>query len=70
MDFFQPITFPYWEVHLEFKITGHGKDLFGDGMAFWYVKHPMQPGKFLFFSEFMILMCSSFIIICYRQCIW
>ncbi|OTF84010.1 VIP36-like protein, partial [Euroglyphus maynei] len=40
-----PITFPYWEVHLEFKITGHGKDLFGDGMAFWYVKHSMQPGN-------------------------
>lgn len=30
---------------LEFKVHGHGKDLFGDGMAFWYVKHPMQPGN-------------------------
>lgn len=40
-----PLSFPYWEVHIEFKISGHGKDLFGDGMAIWYVKHPMQPGK-------------------------
>ena len=29
---------------LEFKVSGHGTDLYGDGMAFWYVKHPMQPG--------------------------
>ncbi|KAH9529946.1 Vesicular integral-membrane protein VIP36 [Dermatophagoides farinae] len=47
-----PITFPYWEVHLEFKITGHGKDLFGDGMAFWYVKHPMQPGNVFGSADF------------------
>ncbi|KAI2803579.1 hypothetical protein RDWZM_001565 [Blomia tropicalis] len=40
-----PINFPNWEVQLEFKVSGHGKELFGDGMAFWYVKHPMQPGN-------------------------
>ncbi|KAH9391428.1 Vesicular integral-membrane protein VIP36 [Tyrophagus putrescentiae] len=40
-----PIYFPNWEVILEFKVAGHGKELFGDGMAFWYVKHPMQAGN-------------------------
>ena len=34
---------------MEFKISGHGKELFGDGMAFWYVKHPMQLGTFYSF---------------------
>src|SRR6218665_1757765 len=36
--------FPYWEVVINFKVHGHGKELFGDGMAIWYVKHPMQLG--------------------------
>ena len=41
----QPITFRNWEIVIEFKIDGHRKDLFGDGMAFWYVKHPLRPGN-------------------------
>ncbi|KAF7495360.1 VIP36-like protein [Sarcoptes scabiei] len=47
-----PITFPYWETHIEFKISGHGKDLFGDGMAIWYVRHPMQLGKVFGSADF------------------
>jgi len=35
---------------LEFKVSGKGKELYGDGMAFWYVKHPMQPGGFSIFA--------------------
>ena len=41
----QPIQFRNWEVVVEFKIDGHRKDLFGDGMAFWYVKNPLRPGN-------------------------
>lgn len=33
-----------WEVHLTVKIHGKGKELFGDGMAFWYTRDRMQAG--------------------------
>uniref|UniRef100_A0A0A9VTR0 VIP36-like protein n=2 Tax=Lygus hesperus TaxID=30085 RepID=A0A0A9VTR0_LYGHE len=33
-----------WELHVNFKIHGHGKDLFGDGMAIWYTKDRMIQG--------------------------
>lgn len=39
-----PCTVPSWEMQAHFKIHGHGKDLFGDGMAIWYAKDRMQPG--------------------------
>ncbi|CAA9995657.1 unnamed protein product [Nesidiocoris tenuis] len=31
-------------MHVNFKIHGHGKDLFGDGMAIWYTKDRMIQG--------------------------
>lgn len=40
-----PIYFRNWEVHVEFRVSGKGKDLFGDGMAFWYVKRPLTTGS-------------------------
>lgn len=39
-----PCTVPSWEMQVQFKIHGHGKELFGDGMAIWYAKERMQPG--------------------------
>lgn len=33
-----------WEIILNFKVAGKGKDLFGDGFAFWYAKERMVPG--------------------------
>ena len=27
-----------WEVQFQFSVHGTGKDLFGDGFAFWYVR--------------------------------
>ncbi|OWR42588.1 vesicular mannose-binding lectin protein [Danaus plexippus plexippus] len=33
-----------WEIQVQFKVHGRGKDLFGDGLALWYVKDRMQPG--------------------------
>ena len=32
-----------WEVEINFKIHGKGKDLFGDGMVFWYTRDRMVP---------------------------
>ncbi|KOB78139.1 Vesicular mannose-binding lectin-like protein [Operophtera brumata] len=34
-----------WELQVQFKVHGHGKDLFGDGFAIWYVRDRMQPGE-------------------------
>jgi mannose-binding lectin 2 len=39
-----PVFFRNWEIHLEFRVSGKGKDLFGDGMAFWYVRNPLSTG--------------------------
>ncbi|XP_077296985.1 vesicular integral-membrane protein VIP36 [Arctopsyche grandis] len=33
-----------WELQIEFKIHGKGKDLFGDGLAIWYVRDRMITG--------------------------
>ncbi|CAG9794749.1 unnamed protein product [Diatraea saccharalis] len=33
-----------WEVQVQFKVHGRGKDLFGDGLALWYVRDRMQTG--------------------------
>lgn len=40
----QPLNLINWEVQIQLAIHGSGKDLFGDGMAFWYTKEKMQPG--------------------------
>ncbi|KAF2363153.1 Legume-like lectin [Trinorchestia longiramus] len=40
-----PCNVRFWEVQLHFKVHGKGKDLFGDGFAFWYVREPMQTGN-------------------------
>lgn len=29
---------------MQFKVHGRGKELFGDGLALWYVRERMQPG--------------------------
>ncbi|XP_046656763.1 vesicular integral-membrane protein VIP36-like [Daphnia pulicaria] len=33
-----------WELQVQFKVHGHGKDLFGDGLAFWYARDRMVKG--------------------------
>ncbi|EYC20050.1 hypothetical protein Y032_0023g842 [Ancylostoma ceylanicum] len=33
-----------WEFQVSFKVTGSTGDLFGDGMAIWYVSEPNQMG--------------------------
>lgn len=33
-----------WELLVNFKVHGKGKDLFGDGFVIWYVKDHLVPG--------------------------
>ncbi|KAJ6638194.1 Vesicular integral-membrane protein VIP36 [Pseudolycoriella hygida] len=33
-----------WELIVQFKVHGKGKELFGDGLALWYSKERMIPG--------------------------
>jgi hypothetical protein len=40
-----PVTYPDWEVQIQFKIHGSRNDFFGDGLAFWYVREPMSSGE-------------------------
>lgn len=39
-----PCTSRSWELQVQFKVHGKGKDLFGDGMAIWFTKDRMTPG--------------------------
>jgi len=39
-----PVSMRNWEVQIQFKVHGKGKDLFGDGFVFWYSKERMMPG--------------------------
>ncbi|XP_062556218.1 vesicular integral-membrane protein VIP36 [Armigeres subalbatus] len=39
-----PCTSINWEVHVNFKVHGKGKDLFGDGFAVWYAKDRLHTG--------------------------
>ena len=34
-----------WEIQFQFSVHGHGKDLFGDGFAFWYARDKNQLGE-------------------------
>ncbi|RWS16619.1 lectin-like protein [Dinothrombium tinctorium] len=47
-----PLRSRYWEVRIHLKIDGHGKDLYGDGMAFWYVKDPLVHGNVFGHSDY------------------
>ncbi|GIY74524.1 vesicular integral-membrane protein VIP36 [Caerostris extrusa] len=40
-----PCMVSNWELQVHFKISGKGKDLYGDGMAIWYAKQPLTPGS-------------------------
>lgn len=33
-----------WEINVNFKVSGKGKDLFGDGFAIWYAKERLING--------------------------
>uniref|UniRef100_A0A6G1S9P6 VIP36-like protein n=1 Tax=Aceria tosichella TaxID=561515 RepID=A0A6G1S9P6_9ACAR len=39
-----PYQSKYWQVEVAFRVHGHGSELFGDGLALWYVKEPPKGG--------------------------
>ena len=40
----QPCYTRNWELQIQFKVHGKGKDLYGDGLAIWYAKDRMRSG--------------------------
>lgn len=40
----QPCMTQNWEVNINFKVSGKGKELFGDGFAIWYARDRLVPG--------------------------
>ncbi len=42
-----------WEVVVDFKVAGKGKDLFGDGLAFWYARDRMIMVRLQIFLNFI-----------------
>ena len=42
---FQPVEMTDWEIQVEFKVHGVGKDLFGDGFVIWYARDRNELGK-------------------------
>lgn len=49
-----------WEINVQFKVHGKGKELFGDGMALWYAKEKLITGPVFgsrdYFSGLAIIM--------------
>lgn len=41
---FKPVEMTDWEMQVQFKVSGHGKELFGDGFAIWYARDRMELG--------------------------
>lgn len=39
-----PLYVRNWELQIQFKVHGKGKELFGDGFAIWYAKEKMVEG--------------------------
>ncbi|XP_060528717.1 vesicular integral-membrane protein VIP36 [Cylas formicarius] len=39
-----PVSAFNWEIQIQFSVHGKGKDLFGDGFAFWYTKDRLIEG--------------------------
>ncbi|KAL7669566.1 hypothetical protein ACOME3_010218 [Neoechinorhynchus agilis] len=48
----QQVLFPYWEVEIEFQVTGSGSDLYGDGLVFWYAKEAMIDGPVFGYKDY------------------
>lgn len=39
-----PVEMTDWEMQVQFKVHGHGKDLFGDGFTIWYARDRNKLG--------------------------
>lgn len=40
----QPCMTQNWEININFKVSGKGKDLYGDGFAIWYARDRLVTG--------------------------
>ena len=40
-----------WEVLVQFSVNGAGKQLFGDGFAFWYTKERSELGEYISYCQ-------------------
>lgn len=40
----QPVMSQNWEANINFKVSGKGKELYGDGLAIWYAKERLVQG--------------------------
>lgn len=40
-----PISASSWRVDFEFEISTRSGEYVGDGIAFWYTRNPIYPGK-------------------------
>lgn len=60
-----PVTYPDWEMHIQFKVHGTAKELFGDGFAIWYVRDPKLGGMLSNLSH-----PKKDIATLYRTCLW
>ncbi len=39
-----PVQLTDWEMQVQFKVHGHGRELNGDGFSIWYARDRMQIG--------------------------
>ncbi len=44
-----------WEIQFQFKVYGHGKELFGDGFTFWYAQERNILG-IIFLLQFLLIL--------------
>lgn len=47
-----PVSSRNWELQIQFKVHGKGRDLFGDGMAIWYTKDRLLDGPVFGSADF------------------
>ncbi|KAK3095638.1 hypothetical protein FSP39_017016 [Pinctada imbricata] len=56
----QPCMIKNWELHVQFKVHGSGKNLFGDGFGIWYTKDRNQLGPVFGNKDFFTGMAILF----------
>ncbi|CAF0783682.1 unnamed protein product [Adineta steineri] len=47
-----PVAYPDWEMHVNFKVHGTGKELFGDGFVIWYARDPKLSGPVFGYQDY------------------
>ncbi|CAF2832631.1 unnamed protein product [Rotaria sp. Silwood2] len=47
-----PVSYPDWEMHVQFKVHGGGTSLFGDGFVIWYVRDAKLSGPVFGYADY------------------